>query len=119
MAKLFTTSMNSLFFLLRLDLDFYMFCNGLSIFVIILNSSRLFYVHQRIMLNNELRVHHNLVLDGAEQVLVLPDRHRPDDDVVDVMTTAWDDVLAAVTGIHRDPTGDPWASILHATGRTP
>ena len=48
-----------------------------------------------------------------------PDRHRPDDDVVDVMTTAWDDVLAAVTGIHRDPTGDPWASILHATGRTP
>ena len=50
---------------------------------------------------------------GAER------RHRPDDRVVEVMTTAWDDVLAAVTGVHRDPSGDPWASILSATGRTP
>lgn len=45
--------------------------------------------------------------------------HEPDGATLDVLTAAWDDTLAGLTGAQRDPAGGAWTSVLLATGRTP
>lgn len=45
--------------------------------------------------------------------------HRPDAATLPVLTAAWDQTLAEITGTDRDPGQDDWTSILVASGRHP